>query len=123
MARYLEARGFSTVLITNMPYWAEKIGVPRTVAVEHPFGQPLGKPGDIQRQRQVLRQALLMLEQAKRPGQIGEDETPWDEPVDEAIRNWQPLQPSPIIRYLQPRIRDLIRQKGQFRVSELKSTE
>ncbi len=116
LARYFESHGFATVFITNMPYWAEKIGVPRTFAVEHPFGQPLGKPGDRQRQRQVLSQALSMLEQAEQAGQIWQDETPWEEDIEETIRQWQPLQPSPIIRYLQPRIRHLIRQKGQFRV-------
>lgn len=116
LARYFEAQGFATVLITNMPYWAEQIGVPRTYAVEHPFGQPLGKPGDRHRQRQVLLQALALLEQAKQGGEIWQDETEWDEEVEEAIRRWQPLQPSPIIRTLQPRIRELLRQKGQFRV-------
>ncbi|MCX8062853.1 MAG: hypothetical protein N3D16_09750 [Anaerolineales bacterium] len=116
LARYFEAQGFATVLITNMPYWAEKIGVPRTYAVEHPFGQPIGKPNDHQRQRQVLLHALSMLLRAEEPGEIWQDETPWDEPLEEAIRKWQPLQPSPILRHLQPRIRDLIRHKGQFRV-------
>lgn len=116
LARFFEAQGFATVLITNMPYWAEKIGLPRTYAVEHPFGQPLGKPNDRQRQRQVLLRALAMLTQAKRPGEIWFDEIPWDEPVEVAMRQWQPLVPSPIIRYLQPRIRHLIRHKGQFGV-------
>lgn len=116
LARFFEAQGFATLLITNMPYWAEKIGVPRTLAVEHPFGQPLGKPGDRHRQRQVLLQAIAILEQAQEPGQIWHDETPWEENLEEAIRGWQPSQPSPIIRYLQPRIRELIRHKGQFRV-------
>ncbi|GAB4479379.1 MAG: hypothetical protein Kow0088_20240 [Anaerolineales bacterium] len=116
LARFFEAQGFATVLITNMPYWAEQIGVPRTYAVEHPFGQPLGKPGDRHRQRQVLLQALSMLEGAKQGGEIWSDETPWEEDVTEATRRWQPAQPSPIIRHLQPRIRDLIRHKGQFRV-------
>ncbi len=116
LARFFEAQGFATLLITNMPYWAEKIGVPRTLAVEHPFGQPLGKPADRHRQRQVLLQAIAILEQAQEPGQIWHDETPWEENLEEAIRGWQPSQPSPIIRYLQPRIRELIRHKGQFRV-------
>ncbi len=99
-----------------MPYWAEKIGVPRTLAVEHPFGKPLGKPHDRQRQRQVLLKALSLLEQAAQPNEIWHDDTPWEDELENAIREWQPLQPSPIIRYLQPRIRDLIRHKGQFRV-------
>ncbi len=116
LARYFEAQGFATLLITNMPYWAEQIGVPRTLGVEHPFGQPLGKPKDRQRQRQVLLQALRLFEQAKQPGQIWYDETLWEGDVEEAIRQWQPPQPSPIIRHLQPRFRDLIRHKGQFRV-------
>ena len=33
-------------MVTNMPFWAEKVGVPRTLAVEFPFGHTLGQPHD-----------------------------------------------------------------------------
>ena len=61
LARTLEAHGLSTILVTNMPFWAEKIGVPRTLAVEFPFGHMLGQPGDVAVQRRVILQALDVL--------------------------------------------------------------
>jgi hypothetical protein len=115
LARTLEEMGVPTVLITNMPYWAEKIGAPRTLAVEHPFGQPIGFPHDVEGQLQVLRLALSLFEKLTSPGQILEVEDTWPVEVNEAVRLWQPGEPSPIIRQLSPRIRDLIRHRGQFR--------
>ena len=34
LARTLETLGLSTILVTNKPFWAERVGVPRTLAVE-----------------------------------------------------------------------------------------
>ena len=90
----------STVLVTNMPYWAEKIGTPRTVGVEFPFGHMLGRPGDRDMQMRVIREALSLLEEAKEPGAVCELEIEWPQPFDEAKRDWQPLEPSPIIRMM-----------------------
>lgn len=113
LARTLEEAEIPTVLITNMPYWAERIGVPRVLAVEHPFSCPIGYPGDEEGQLQVLQVALSLFDTCQTPGQIIEYVDQWPEPVNEAIQSWQPLEPSPIIRLLSPRIRELIRQKGQ----------
>ena len=90
----------STVLVTNMPYWAEKIGTPRTVGVEFPFGHPLGRPGDREMQMRVIREALSLLEEAKEPGAVRELEVEWPQPFDEAKRDWQPLEPSPIVKMM-----------------------
>ncbi|MGB9672651.1 MAG: hypothetical protein ACPL3P_00780 [Anaerolineales bacterium] len=114
LARILEESGIPTVLITNMPYWAERIGVPRTLAVEHPFGCPIGFPDDEQGQLNLLRTALSLFETSTLPGEVKEFYDQWPEPIDTALQSWQPLEPSPIIRMLTPRIRDLIRQKGKF---------
>ena len=56
----------SSVLVTVMPYWAERLGVPRTVGVEFLYGHPLGQPGDRDTQMGVIREALRMLEEAAR---------------------------------------------------------
>ena len=90
----------STVLVTNMPYWAEKIGTPRTVGVEFPFGHMLGRPGDRDMQMRVIREALSLLEEAKEPGAVCELEIEWPQPFDEAKRDWQPLEPSPIVKMM-----------------------
>jgi len=57
-------------LVTSMPFWAEKIGVPRTLAVEFPFGHSLGLPGEIAQQTRVISEALEVLETAETPGDI-----------------------------------------------------
>jgi hypothetical protein len=109
LARSLEASGLSTVLITMMPYWAEKAGVPRTLGVEFPFGHTLGAAGDAAQQTRVLMQALDLLNEASQPGEIWYSDEVWPEPVEQATRNWQPADPSPIITELKPRIRELLR--------------
>jgi len=111
LARILEKSGLSTILVTNMPYWAEKIGVPRTLAVEFPFGHALGQPGDKQQQKRVIREALGVLENAQAPGTIVHSGEAWPIPQELAIRSWQPEKPSPIIQYLTPRFREMIQQR------------
>ena len=62
LARTLEAEGLSTILVTNMPFWADKIGVPRTLAVEFPFGHALGHAANhCQNKIRVLPAAVAQL--------------------------------------------------------------
>ena len=100
LAQTLEAAGLSTVLVTMMPYWADKLGAPRTVGVEFPFGHPLGRPGDIEMQMTVIRAARSLLAEADAPGAIRELEIEWPQPFDEAKRDWQPPEPSPIVKMM-----------------------
>jgi D-proline reductase (dithiol) PrdB len=97
LAQVFEAAGFSTVMVTSMPYWAEKLGVPRTLGVEFPYGHMLGMPGDREMQMAVVRAALSLLGEAREPGAIRELDLEWPQPFDEARKDWQPLEPSPII--------------------------
>lgn len=110
LARTLEAHGLSTVLITMMPFWAEKIGVPRTLAVEHPFSQTLGQPHNREQQMHVVREALRVLESAKVAGTITHSTSQWPVPQKEAMKQWQPSEPSPIIAVLAPQMRQMLRQ-------------
>lgn len=100
LARLFEAAGISSVLVTNMPVWSEKIGVPRTVGVEFPYGHPFGGPGDRAMQMNVIKAALGLLESATRPGEVVDVDLEWPRPLDEAKRDWQPLEPSPIVARL-----------------------
>lgn len=95
LAREVEAAGIATVLVTMMPTWSERIGVPRTLAVEHPYGQPMGPAGDRARQREVFRHALDLLARAERPGQIEESAYEW--PMADARKRWHPPEPAPIV--------------------------
>ena len=100
LARTFEEAGLSTVLVTVMPYWSERLGVPRTVGVEFPYGHPLGQPGDRDTQMEVIRESLRLLEEAERPGEIRELDYVWPQDLDEAKKDWQPLEPSPIIKMM-----------------------
>lgn len=68
--------------------------------MEFPFGHPLGRPGDVDTQMGIVRAALRLLEEAKEPGEIRELDYVWPQELDEAKRDWQPLEPSPIIKML-----------------------
>ena len=110
LARTFEQAGLATILVTMMPYWAEKTGVPRSLAVEVPFGHTLGQPRNREQQMRVIRQALQVLETAKTPGVIKHSPERWPQPQKEASLDWQPPEPSPIIQELAPRMREMVRQ-------------
>ncbi len=111
LARSLEAAGFSTILVTMMPYWAEKVGAPRTLAVEFPFGQTLGQPGNVNQQMRVVREALVVLATAVSPNTIIHSAETWPVDQKEAYKAWQPPERSPIIAELAPQFRDMLRKK------------
>jgi hypothetical protein len=117
LARTLEAAGLATVLVTNMPFWAEKTGVPRALAVEFPFAHTLGQPHDADGQMRVIRQALEVLETAKAPGAIVHSPETWPIYQKEAVQDWQPAEPSPVVQVMAPRIREMLRQRRQKNAS------
>lgn len=108
LARYLEDAGFSTVLVTNMPFWLEKSPVPRTLAVEFPFAHLFGLPGDHTIQRHILRQALAVLVEARTPGTVVHSPEIWPESTTQAMQMWQPTQASPVVQLMAPHLRELL---------------
>jgi D-proline reductase (dithiol) PrdB len=100
LAQTFEAAGLSVVLVTNMPYWAEAMGVARTIGVEFPYGHQLGMPNDPKMQLTVIHAALALLEEATEPGTVRELDIEWPQVFDEAKKDWQPLEPSPIVARL-----------------------
>jgi D-proline reductase (dithiol) PrdB len=115
LARTLEAAGFPTILVTNMPFWAEKVGVPRTLAVEFPFGHLLGQPHEAAQQTRVIRQALEVLETAEAPGAVVHSPETWPVPHREALGGWQPDEPSPVVQVMAPQVREMMRKRRQRR--------
>ena len=107
LARTLEAAGLSTVLVTNMPFWAERAGAPRTLAVEFPLGQPRNAA----QQMRVIRQALEVLETADTPGTIVHSEEAWPLPPEQALEEWQPAVPSPLMKVIAPRFMQIMREQ------------
>jgi hypothetical protein len=108
LARVFEAAGMTTIMVTNMPYWAEKVGVPRALAVEFPFAHTLGRPHDRDQQMRVIRQALDVLEAADAPGTIVHSEERWPAPLEEALHDSHPEEPPPITRVMGRHIREAI---------------
>jgi len=111
LARTLEAAGLSTVLVTNMPFWAKRVGVPRTLAVEFPFGHLLGQPHDAAQQMRVIGQALEVLETAQAAGAIVHSPETWPVSQKEALEDWQPQEPSPAMEVLAPRFLEMMRER------------
>ena len=93
-----------------MPYWAEKVGTPRTLAVEFPFGQTLGQANDVAQQMRVIEEALVVLETASTSSALVHSKEIWPIPQKEAYKQWQPAEPSPIIKVLAPQFREMMRQ-------------
>jgi D-proline reductase (dithiol) PrdB len=117
LARCFEAAGLSTVMVTNMPFWAEKIGVPRTLAVEFPFGHMLGQPHDVAQQARVIREALQVLATAEEPGTIVHSRERWPGSHEEAVRVSHSETEPPISgqmgRYIGRFLRGLRRGRGE----------
>jgi hypothetical protein len=74
------------------------VGVPRLAAIEHPFGQQVGRPGDKDTQRAVLLAALEAVEEMKVPGSIKHMPFEWTGTRREALA--QPPVPPPIVGHL-----------------------
>jgi D-proline reductase (dithiol) PrdB len=100
LARWIEATGIPTVVVTMMPAIAEERRAPRIVGVEFPFGHPFGMPGDRTMQRRVLEPALRVLAGAGGFGIRVDIDIDWPVPLREAYKAWQPKEPSPIVRKL-----------------------
>ena len=95
-ARLMEKNALSTVVLTPMPEFHNAVGIPRSAAIEYPFGRPVGQVNDAAGQSAVVEQALSMLEQADAPGHIRHLEFVW--PEDPKDTEWHPPVISPIIK-------------------------
>jgi hypothetical protein len=102
-ARFLEERGLSTVVLTPTPDFHKLMGVPRTAAIEYPYGRPVGQVGDKEGQRKVLLETLSVLEKAQQPGELRSLSFTWPEEPKEA--KWQPPEMSPLIKLYLDEIR------------------
>ena len=69
--------GIPTVLVTVGPEASKQMRPPRAMYPKgFRIGNSLGKPGQRELQKKVLRDALLMLTEPARPGQVIEREYP-----------------------------------------------
>ncbi len=100
LARWIEEAGIPTVIVTMMPDVAQRIGAPRVVGVEFPYGHPFGLAGDRALHRRVLSTALTVLAGAPSAGTRVDIDVAWPVPWKQAYRDWQPSEPSPIVAML-----------------------
>ena len=100
LARWIEAAGIPTVVVTMMPAAAQERMAPRLVGVEFPYGHSFGMTGDRAMQRRVLELALRVLAGAGGPGTRVDVDIEWPVPLRDAYKAWQPKEPSPIVRKL-----------------------
>jgi hypothetical protein len=95
-ARFLEEKGFSTIVLTPMPEFHRAVGIPRSAAIGYPYGRLLGQVGDMRGQRQVLRATLRVLEEVQVPGEIWHLPFTWPEEPKKTA--WQPPEMSPVVK-------------------------
>jgi hypothetical protein len=110
-ARYLEEKGFSTVVLTPTPEFHRLVGIPRSAAIEYPYGRPVGEVGDREGQGRVVLQTLACLEQATEPGEIRHLPFTWHEEPKDA--KWHPPVMSPIINMYLEDIKKARRLEGE----------
>ena len=67
LAHVFEAAGMATVVLASNRSVAERMHPPRVLYCEFPLGRPLGRPQDPAFQRDVILQALALLERPEGP--------------------------------------------------------
>lgn len=66
----IEKAGISTIGISIVREYSEKVKPPRTIFLRWPFGHPLGEPFNVAQQRAVLIEAFKNLYSINVPGAI-----------------------------------------------------
>lgn len=94
--RVLEASGIATVTLSWMPELTRAVGVPRLAGIAYPDGRTVGRVGDAEGQRAVLRATLELLERATGPDTYVELPFEWPETRAEAIKAARDHPPPPI---------------------------
>jgi hypothetical protein len=92
----MENKGLCTVVLTPMPEFHNDVGIPRSAAIEYPFGRPLGQVNDADGQQAVLRETIAMFEGVDKSGEIWHLPFTW--PEDPKKTDWHPPEISPIIK-------------------------
>ncbi len=99
LAREIEAAGIPTVTVSMMPELSTKYRASRVLGVEFPFGHSFGVVGDSEMQTQVLLAALEVLTSASEPETRVDLNIEWPGDRRQAYKDWQPSEPSPIVKH------------------------
>lgn len=77
--RVLESSGIPSVSLSMIPAFTRAVGVSRLAGIGYPMSRPMGRPGDAEGQRAVLRAALEVLASAQGPDTYVELPFTWPE--------------------------------------------
>ncbi len=75
--RELEGAGLVTAGISSLLAYSRRVKPPRTLFLDWPLGQPLGRPRAPQQQRAVLLALMETLVEMDTPGQVRAPGWPW----------------------------------------------
>lgn len=83
-----------------IPDLTRAVGTPRLAGLAYPMSRPLGRPGDADGQRAVLRATLALLGEATGPGAYVELPFEWPESPAAARNASRGVPPPPIVELL-----------------------
>jgi hypothetical protein len=92
----MEENGLATVVLNPTWEFHNEVGIPRSAAIEYPYGRPVGQVNDAAGQRRIILDTLAMLEDVKTPGEIRH--LPYIWPEDPRDTDWHPPEISPLIK-------------------------
>ncbi len=99
VSRVVEERGIATVNVSTGRDITALAMPPRTVFVNHPMGNPFGRPEEQALQREILMHALKLLESCETPGEMIDLPYDWGEPIKtiyELDFAFRPSAPDPV---------------------------
>ena len=77
----VEEAGIPTVLVSTGRDLTAQVLPPRSVFVNHPMGNPFGRPRDTKTQREILMHALDFAVHAREAGALKDLPYQWHEPI------------------------------------------
>lgn len=109
--REIEGAGFSTITLANIPDLTRATSVPRVAGIEHPFGQTVGDPGDVETQFAVVSATLATLVSISEPGGVMHLPFEWGGDPKQIKHD---IEPPPIAKFLMRhplQVRNLIKRQ------------
>lgn len=81
VSRVVEEQGIVTVNVSTGRDITARVCPPRSVFVNHPMGNPFGRPGEDTLQREILLAALELAASCEEAGTIVDLKHPWGEKI------------------------------------------
>lgn len=82
VCRVVEAAGIPTVCVSTGRDLTALVKPPRSLFINHPMGNPFGRPDDKEAHLAVLRAALRLVAECDEPGALVDYDTDWGEPFE-----------------------------------------